>query len=156
MRGCVHVAHAAWSVMAGQGYGHLVNTASGFGLVPGGANMPYVTAKFGVVGMSEALRIEGHDLGIKVSVVCPGFVQTSLLSGLEGVNVRPDVVRSQMPVKAISAERAAREILRGVARNRPIIAFPFYVRVLTVLYRLFPAAAFARSVEMMRRIRARR
>ena len=65
-------------VERGQG-GHIVNTASGAGLAATGAELLYTTAKFGVVGMSEALNLELAACGIGVSVLCPGPVATDIL-----------------------------------------------------------------------------
>ena len=62
----------------GQG-GHIVNTASGAGLCAVGSGVLYHTAKFAVVGMSEALRGELAHVGIGVSVLCPGPVATGIL-----------------------------------------------------------------------------
>lgn len=59
--------------------GHIVNTASGAGLVATGAGVLYHTAKFGVVGMSEALQMELAAINIGVSVLCPGPVATGIV-----------------------------------------------------------------------------
>jgi NAD(P)-dependent dehydrogenase (short-subunit alcohol dehydrogenase family) len=59
--------------------GHIVNTASGAGLVPTTAGVLYTTAKYAVVGMSEALRRELASSGIGVSVLCPGPVATDIV-----------------------------------------------------------------------------
>ena len=57
---------------------HLVNTASVGGLV-GMKNLAiYNAAKFGVVGLSEALRADLKASGVQVSVLCPGIVATAL------------------------------------------------------------------------------
>lgn len=63
---------------SGQG-GHIVNTASGAGLVAGTGGVLYTTSKFGVVGMSEALNGELAHAGIGVSVLCPGPVATDIV-----------------------------------------------------------------------------
>ena len=60
--------------------GHIVNTASGAGLVGGPSGVLYSTAKFAVVGMSEALELELKPLGIGVSVLCPGPVATGIIA----------------------------------------------------------------------------
>jgi NAD(P)-dependent dehydrogenase (short-subunit alcohol dehydrogenase family) len=61
------------------GGGHIVNTASGAGLVATSAGVLYTTAKYAVVGMAEALRIELAPLDIGVSVLCPGPVATDIV-----------------------------------------------------------------------------
>ncbi|MBV9993814.1 MAG: SDR family oxidoreductase [Caulobacteraceae bacterium] len=64
--------------MAERGLGHIVNIASVAGLMPIPTIGAYVAAKFGVVGLSETLRIELGPSGVGVSVVCPGGVRTRL------------------------------------------------------------------------------
>jgi NAD(P)-dependent dehydrogenase (short-subunit alcohol dehydrogenase family) len=60
--------------------GHIVNTASGAGLVAEGGGVMYSTSKFAVVGLSEALRLELEPKRIGVSVLCPGPVATKIVS----------------------------------------------------------------------------
>jgi NAD(P)-dependent dehydrogenase (short-subunit alcohol dehydrogenase family) len=62
----------------GQG-GHIVNTASMAGLLSGSSNAYNVT-KYGVVALSEGLRVELAPRGIGVSVLCPGFIRTHILN----------------------------------------------------------------------------
>lgn len=69
--GTMNVTRAAWSHMAAQGYGRIVNVSSGAGLI-GFPNMTmYGGVKLGVVGLSRALAVEGRSLGINVNVVAP-------------------------------------------------------------------------------------
>lgn len=65
-------------VERGQG-GHIVNTASGAGLAATSSGVLYCTAKYGVVGLSEALNGELASAGIGVSVLCPGPVATDIV-----------------------------------------------------------------------------
>jgi short-subunit dehydrogenase len=74
----------------------------------------YCASKAAVRVWGEALRGELHDTGIGVSVICPGYVR----SRMTAVNDFP------MPL-LMDAERAARIIRRGLARDRPRIAFPW-------------------------------
>ncbi|MEV6524893.1 SDR family oxidoreductase [Longispora sp. NPDC051575] len=144
LRGVVHGVHAAYPLMLRQGHGHLVNTASLAGLTPAPLMAPYTTTKHAVVGLSLALRAEAASRGIRVSAVCPGFVDTPLLD-----NVNPDLpgtsigrdVRARIPVPLYSAEKLARDILRGVARNRALIVAPFSGRVAWWGARLAPGLA---------------
>jgi len=58
--------------------GHFVNTASLAGLQSNLGFNPYATSKYGVVAMSEGLALQLAPLGIGVSVLCPGFVNTRI------------------------------------------------------------------------------
>ncbi len=62
------------------GDAHIVNTASGAGLAATSAGILYTTSKFGVVGLSESLRMELEPYQIGVSVLCPGPVNTNIVS----------------------------------------------------------------------------
>lgn len=58
--------------------GHIVNTASIAGLLSGSGNAYNVT-KYGVVALSEGLRVELAPRNIGVSVLCPGFIRTRII-----------------------------------------------------------------------------
>jgi NAD(P)-dependent dehydrogenase (short-subunit alcohol dehydrogenase family) len=58
--------------------GHIVNTASMGGILQYSRAGVYVTTKFAVVGLSEALRAELMDQDIGVSAFCPGGVRTNI------------------------------------------------------------------------------
>jgi NAD(P)-dependent dehydrogenase (short-subunit alcohol dehydrogenase family) len=60
--------------------GYMVNTASVGGLIGMPGLAIYNTAKFGVVGLSEALRADLLEAGVGISVLCPGIVRTNLNS----------------------------------------------------------------------------
>ena len=59
--------------------GHIVNTASIAGLVADPAMSVYVSSKFAVVGLSEAIRPELAPYGIGVTVLCPHAVATNIV-----------------------------------------------------------------------------
>jgi NAD(P)-dependent dehydrogenase (short-subunit alcohol dehydrogenase family) len=66
--------------------GHVVNTASMGAFVAGPGAGIYTTAKFGVLGLSDALRWSLLPHGIGVSVVCPGLVKSKIY---ESDRIRP-------------------------------------------------------------------
>lgn len=127
---------SAYSVMVRQGFGHIVNTASLAGLIGYPTMTAYSTTKFAVVGLSTSLRAEAKGLGVKVTAVCPGFIQTGIFDSSTTVRVSMDDLLAQIPFKPIDAGKAARIILRGVARNKAIVVFPLYGRVVWWLRRL--------------------
>ena len=145
---------AAYPVMAEQGFGHIVNTSSGAGLVPTPLNAPYCAAKYAVVGLSLSLRMEGADLGVKVSVVCPGYVRTPIFDTAVVVGMPQDLAsRPPGRIKMIEPPEAARVILDGVARNRAVIAFPRYIRWAWRAACLFPRVLDRAAPPQLRELR---
>ncbi len=136
--GVIYGTHAAYRVMAEQGSGHIVNTASMAGLVAPPMLALYTTAKFGVVGLSASLRAEGAALGVKVSVVCPGVVRTPLVEEMPVVRVDRAKIMEQLPTRLVEPPSAAATILRGVERNRAYIVFPLTWRIAWWFFRLHP------------------
>jgi NAD(P)-dependent dehydrogenase (short-subunit alcohol dehydrogenase family) len=144
---------AAYPIMARQGFGHIVNTSSMAGLLFETGNAPYTTAKHALIGLSLTLRAEGADLGVKVSAVCPGFVATNIFTNAEVVNLAERAQAIHPPMKMVPTARAAELILAGVARNRAIIIFPAYMRLVWRGYRLFPRLINDASLRRIRRLR---
>jgi len=137
--GVIHGTTAAYRVMTRQGFGHIVNTASLGGLIPEPMATAYVTTKHAVVGLSTSLRAEGAELGVKVSVVCPGFVKTGALDTATYIGVkREDAISEMSGMGMADVTKCVRVILRGVERNRAIITDTGVTRVLWWLYRLNP------------------
>jgi NAD(P)-dependent dehydrogenase (short-subunit alcohol dehydrogenase family) len=147
LKGVVHGVYAAYRVMAKQGSGHIINTASMAGLVPSVALAPYAAAKHGVVGLSTSLRVEGEQYGVRVSVVCPGVIETGMQQAIELRNIDRERMLAAMPIKPCAARDCARAILRGVERNDGIILVTAHCKALVALHRYTPAlyTAFARK-----------
>lgn len=161
LHGVVYGAVAAYKIMARQGNGHIVNISSLTGLLPQPANAPYSTAKFGLVGLSLALRFEGADLGVNVSCVCPGDMKTDIYENLTVVNMDRATIesvsrRTHVLLPQWSAERAAREILNGVSRNKAMIVFPWIGRLFWHLHQLVPGLVYWVTLQRMRVFRKAR
>jgi NAD(P)-dependent dehydrogenase (short-subunit alcohol dehydrogenase family) len=156
--GVVYGTVYAYQVMTRQGHGHIVNISSLSGLVPQPGNTAYCTSKHGIVGLSLSLRFEGADLGVRVSVVCPGDMKTKIYDNMVVVNMPREQVatlsrRTHYLMPQRSAHDAARVILRGVARNQALIVFPTAVQLIWRLYRLFPRVFYRISIHRMRLFR---
>jgi NAD(P)-dependent dehydrogenase (short-subunit alcohol dehydrogenase family) len=82
--------------MRPRGRGHIVNVASSAGKLTPPGIATYTATKHGVVGFTEAARLENVDAGIEFSIVMPGVVNTEMIAGYEdarGVrNVEPEDV----------------------------------------------------------------
>jgi NAD(P)-dependent dehydrogenase (short-subunit alcohol dehydrogenase family) len=144
LRGVIHGVHAAYPVMLAQGNGHIVNTASLAGLIPGPGLAPYDATKHAVVGLSLSLRAEAGGRGVKVSAICPGFVDTPLLGRVNpdlpktsaGMENAGDVSKIVGPL--YKADLLAQDVLRGLAKNKPLIVAPRSARVLWRMTRYAP------------------
>jgi NAD(P)-dependent dehydrogenase (short-subunit alcohol dehydrogenase family) len=154
--GVIYGAHAAYQVMVRQGFGHIVNTASLAGLAGYPTMTPYSTTKHAVVGLSKSLRAEGEALGVKVTAICPGFIQTAIFDSSPMRKADKEQVFSKLPFKPIDVRIAAQKILQGVAKNKALVVFPFYGRVLWWLMRIYPGFASALDKQTVKDFRAAR
>jgi NAD(P)-dependent dehydrogenase (short-subunit alcohol dehydrogenase family) len=143
--GVVHGVAAAYPLMVDRGRGHIVNTASLSGLLPSPLLVPYSTTKHAVVGLSVGLRAEAANRGVRVSVVCPGVIETPLLdkgnpAGLPPIRSDPDVrtMLTELVGRPSPADGLAGEVLDGVALNRAVIVAPRQARALWLAYRVWP------------------
>jgi NAD(P)-dependent dehydrogenase (short-subunit alcohol dehydrogenase family) len=152
--GVIHGVAAAYPVMVRQGGGHIVNVASLAGLVGYPTAAPYATTKMAVVGLSLSLRVEAEALGVRVSAVCPGFVKSAIFDRGTFVGVDSADLVARLPFALVESDDAARRILRGVARNQAVIAFPFYARLLWALHRVHPALSSLVGRKIVRDFRA--
>lgn len=72
LRGAFHVIRPAFPVMAKANYGRIVLTGSIGGLYSLAKSLPYAVAKSGLIGMNNAVALDGADKGIKSNIILPG------------------------------------------------------------------------------------
>ncbi len=155
LMGVLHGTLIAYAQMVEQGFGHIVNTASLLGLVPLATNTPYATTKHAIVGLSTSLRDEGAALGVKVSVICPGQIQSNLFNSATVVNADNNKFYSLVPMKRMDTKKAVKVILNNVKRNKAIIVFPFFARFLWWTYRIYPSYIRKQNMAFMKAFRRR-
>jgi NAD(P)-dependent dehydrogenase (short-subunit alcohol dehydrogenase family) len=112
--GVIYGVRAFAPLLVAQGEGHIVNTASMAGLVPG-AGAAYDASKHGVVALSEDLYLTAKrmSLPIGVSVLCPGWVRTNI--GAADRNWPTTL--GEKPVPDVVATVVSRYIDRAVAEG---------------------------------------
>jgi len=160
LRGVVHGVHSTYPIMLDQGFGHIINTASLAGLVPSPLKIAYTATKHAVVGLSLGLRSEGADQGVRVSVICPGYVDTPLLDNVNrglpqtahGAHARERAI--QLQGRPYLADQLARDVLRGIDRNQAVIVAPSYARVSWWIARFAPSLALRSAGENFRQMRS--
>jgi 3-hydroxybutyrate dehydrogenase len=72
------LARYAWDALAASGDGRICVIASVHALTASPFKAGYVSAKHGVLGLVKTLALEGAELGIAATAVCPAFVRTPL------------------------------------------------------------------------------
>lgn len=137
LQGTIHGVTAAYPRMLARGRGHILNVASIAGLVPYPLSVPYTTSKHAVLGLSLSLRAEGAARGVRVSVACPGTIDTAIWqrSEVRGFD-RKRVI--EWLGKPTTAEACAKTILRGVEKNRGVIVVGNDARLAWLLQRASP------------------
>ena len=97
------LAKYAWDALAASGDGRICVIASAHALTASANKAGYVSAKHGVLGLVKTLALEGADVGIAATAVCPAFVRTPLAErqveerGLDAVIERHAVKRMLEP-----------------------------------------------------------
>ena len=156
LMGVVHGIGAAYPRMRDRGSGVILNTASLAGLVPGPGLGPYGATKHAVVGLSLGLRADAAPFGVRVSALCPGWVDTPMLDsvGPDGRPVRDDLAEFGIgePVPAADVAAAA---LDGLRRNVPLIVVPKEAKQAWWAQRLAPKYIERRSARVAATIAAR-
>ncbi len=130
LQGVINGCHFFYPRMIAQGRGgHIVNVASGLGLIPAPGSIPYVTTKHGVVGLSETLRAEAALHGIGVSVVCPGFILTGIYRDARQCTPPVTGTREEgvadterrLAKRKYSAASVAEAVIAAVEKNRGVV-----------------------------------
>ena len=157
--GVAHGVAAAYPLMKGQGFGHIVNTASVAGLVTSPHFAAYSATKHAVVGLTRALRAEASAHGVHASAVCPGLVKTPLMKHSTilheaRMSMSREELISGLPLRPVTAAACADAILRGVEKKREIIVVSTHAKVMFFFQRLNPATIQWASRAMIRRMRA--
>ncbi len=129
-------------IEAGRG-GHLVNVSSAAGIIGMPWHAAYSASKFGLRGVSEVLRFDLRKHGIRVSLVCPGGVDTGLvetvsIAGVDSQSRSFLKARAHFQKRAVSPEQAAEAIWKGVQRNRYWVYTSADIQLVHLLQRYFP------------------
>jgi short-subunit dehydrogenase len=134
LQGVIHAIGAVLPGMVKRRRGHLAAVSSIAGTLglPGAA--AYSASKAAVITLLESLRLDLRPLGIKVTTICPGYVDTPMITDQDRAKVK----------NLVSAEDAARRIVRAIERGRAECWFPWSTRLSTRLARWLPCSLYDR------------
>lgn len=129
LNGVLNTSRPAIACMKKRGRGQVALMASLAGF-RGMAGAPsYMASKAAVRVYGESIRLDYAPHGIKVNVICPGFVKTPMT----------DVNQFHMPF-LIGPEKAAKIIKKALEKNKARISFPWRMSALVWLVSSLPAA----------------
>ncbi len=127
LSGAINTVEAVLPSLLERGAGHIALVSSMAALHPHGDMPSYSASKAGLRAWGTSIRQWLRPRGIAVSIICPGFVTSPMSARHSGFK----------PFE-ISAEDAARRIVRGLVKQRPLITFPWPLAALVWIGQRLP------------------
>ena len=117
--GPLQAMQAVLPIMRRQGGGRIANVASIGGRIAPPHLLPYVASKFALVGLSDGIGNELAREGIRVTTISPGLMRTGShinveVKGRHRAEYAWFATVAAAPLLSMSAERAARRIVRAI------------------------------------------
>ena len=111
----------------------------------------YSSSKFALYGFFETLQAEYYDAGIRVTIVCPGRVQTNISRYALDKGGKPHGVMDPGQAGGMTAEAAARIITRAIAKEKKEVLVGRKELLMVYIKRFFPGlcAMLARKIKPM-------
>ncbi len=141
--GVVHGCAVFGPAMLERGRGQVVNVSSALGYAATVTEPFYVTTKSGVLALSQCLRADWRRDGVGVSVICPGIIDTPIIT--ERTRFRGDQAsdRKRRRTERVfrrghKPEQVAAAIVDAVERNRAVVPVGWEARALWALHRVGP------------------
>jgi short-subunit dehydrogenase len=130
--------------MRREGFGRIVNIASIGGRIAVPHLGPYSASKFALVGLSDAVRSELDQYGIRVTTVSPGLIRTGSpinvdLRGQHEAEYAWFAIADSLPGLSTSAERAARQIVEACRHGDAALTISLPARIAMLSNQLAPS-----------------
>lgn len=142
LKGVVHGCHFFIPKMVERGQGgHVINISSIFGIYPAPNVTAYVASKFAVRGLSMSLRAELEPHKIGVTAICPGMINTAIISDSRmnaHITGRKSKLAETFASRGAPPETVARAILDAVRTNPAVQPVGRDAKVLAALTRMAP------------------
>ena len=110
LNGVFNMTHSVWPGMRERKFGRVISISSINGQKGQFAQANYAASKAGDLGFTKALAQEGARAGITVNAICPGYINTDMMSTIPE-KVMNEVILPQIPVGRLGE---AGEIARAV------------------------------------------
>ena len=154
--GPLHLMFEAVPSMRRRGFGRIVNISSIGGKIAVPHLAPYTASKFALVGLSDAVRAELDQYGIRVTTVCPGLMRTggalnADMKGQHELEYAWFVISDSTPGLSMSAERAASKILEACRFGDPELTLTVPAKLAARINHVAPATV-ARALALANRL----
>lgn len=141
--GPLHTILAVVPEMQRRREGRIVNISSVGGRISVPHLLPYSASKFALTGLSEGLRAELAKDNIAVTTVCPGLMRTgsarnAIFKGRHRAEYAWFSVGDSLPGSSVSAESAARQIVRACRQGDPDLVISLPAELAVMFHGLFP------------------
>jgi short-subunit dehydrogenase len=147
--GPVALTKAVLPSMLARRAGHVVVISSVMGYVGTPGRSTYAAAKHALHGYFDTLRAETWRAGLKVTLVCPGYVKTQVSANALGAHGEKHGQTDATHLRGITAERCAEATLRAVARGKEEIAVGG-IETWAIPLKQFLPGVFSRVVRKMK------
>lgn len=116
--GVVALTKAVLPIMLAQGSGHFVVTSSVAGKLATKQRSGYSASKHALHGFFDALRAEVHDMGLRVTLACPGYIRTAISLNALSARGQTHGKMDENQEKGMAPATLARRLLRAVVQEK--------------------------------------
>jgi NAD(P)-dependent dehydrogenase (short-subunit alcohol dehydrogenase family) len=143
--GPLHLMFEIVPSMRSRGFGRIVNISSIGGRVAVPHLAPYCASKFALAGLSDAVRTELDQYGIRVTTVAPGLMRTgspvnASVKGNHQAEYAWFAISDSLPGLTVSAETAARQIVDACRYGDPELTISLPAKLAIIANHLAPGA----------------
>jgi len=137
--GAVALTKAVLPSMLERGAGRFVVVSSLVGHIGTPLRSGYSAAKHALHGFFESLRAEVHDRGVRITMVCPGFIRTQVSINALTADGTPQGSMDRAQAEGMSAEECGRRIVRALDKGKDEVLIGGKETWAVHLHRLAPA-----------------
>ena len=108
--GIISIIQKVAPIMRKQGSGTIVNVSSVAGRIGFPGSPAYISSKFALEGLSESLRYELGQFGVKIIIIEPGVIKTNFFSSMKIAEPKPDSPYKEITEKVIMGIKMMAEL----------------------------------------------
>lgn len=136
--GTIALTKAVLPTMLAHHTGHIVTISSLMGKFGTPLRSSYAASKHALQGFMECLRAEVWEQGVRVTVICPGFINTNVSINALTADGTPYLVMDEKVANGIPVEVCAKKILAAIAKEEDEVIIAGKERLAWYIKRFMP------------------